>query len=784
MKKLAYIVSSLALFFGAQAAPLEVDLTKVVPDPVEAPIEGGSNKNPKGDAITADNRSFFLNGKPWIPVVGEFHFSRYPQAEWREALLKMKAGGIDVVSTYVFWIHHEEVRGSIDWFGDRDLRKFIQMCQEVGLKVIVRLGPWAHGEVRNGGFPDWVQKSGLKLRSTDPAFMELAKALYDEIHKQLSGLLWKDGGPVIGVQLDNETCDTEYLLALKEMAKKAGFDVPFYTMTGWQSGVPEAGILPLFGGYSDGFWGGSLEDYRREYLFTVIRDFNPGNAKKLEKFPYACAEIGPGMMSSYSKRIKIVPSNISALALAKMGSGNNMPGYYMYHGGVNPDGKLSTLNENHNPLPFKDYDFQTAIGAFGQVREQYHLLRQQHLFIEDFGDSLARMTPYLPALKPKNLKDFETFRWCVRSDGTSGFIFYNNQQPYIPLPDHSEIQFSLKTKTGDYLVPEKPIAIPSGSHGILPFHLDCDGVILEYATAQLLCKSKDEFGHAVYFFTALQGVEPELLFGKQQTNISVLAGSKTDTSTGTLVGKIKQGTTPAATVVNSAGKEVSFVILDQEQGKRLWRVRFAGRDYVVLSECNIVEDPSGLRFTRKENQALAAGFFPQIKEVEMGGTLVKSKPDGVFSAFSLAQPARNPDIKVGIELLKEAGPEAGNLQGMNDATWNQAAAYKLSIPQSAAGRRILLNIHYIGDVARVYVDNKLFMDHCYNGDPISIGLWRIPPSDWDKVTLKILPYSDALAARLPQGAQKAAAAAKESGTLNHISVDVEETLDTEVKPAP
>ena len=779
MKILAYIVSSLALASGLQAAPLTVDLTKAAPEPVEAPLEGGTNKNPKGETITADSRSFFLNGKPWIPVAGEIHFSRYPHAEWREALRAMKAGGIEAASTYVFWICHEEVRGTFDWTGDRNLREFIQLCQEVGLKAIVRIGPHAHGEARNGGFPDWVQRSGVKLRSTDPAYLALAKPLYAEISKQLTGLLWKDGGPVIAVQVDNESNDTQYLLTLKEMARKSGIDVPVYTMTGWSNGVPEAGLLPMFGGYSDGFWGQGINEYRREFRFTIYRDFASINFQKLAKLPYATAEIGAGMTSANGKRIKVVPSNISALALAKLGSGNNLPGYYMYHGGIQADGKLSPTHQDG--LPVKDYDFQTALGAFGQIREQYHLLRQQHLFIADFGASLARMTPYLPALMPKNLTDFETLNWCVRSDGTSGYIFYSNQQPYIPLPDHRDIQFSLKTNTGTYLVPEKPISIPSGSHGILPFHLDCDGVMLEYATAQLLCKSKDGSEHAVYFFTAVQGVEPELLFGKQQSNITVLAGSKSDTSAGTLVGNIKQGTTPAATVANSAGKKVSFVILDKEQGKRLWRARFAGGDYVVLSGCNLVEVPSGLRFTRKENQALAAGFFPQIKKLEIDGSLVESKVNGVFSTFSLEQKTRNQDIKVGFELLKEAGPEACKHLGTEERIWNQAATYKLSIPQIAEGRHILLNIHYIGNMARVYVGDKLFMDHFYNGDPLSVGLWRIPSSDWDRVTLKILPYSDALAERLPQGAKMTAAAAKEFGTLNQIRVDVEETLEAEVK---
>ena len=54
--------------------------------------------------------------------MGEFHYARYPANEWREELLKMKAGGIDIVATYVFWIHHEEVEGQFDWSGPRNLR--------------------------------------------------------------------------------------------------------------------------------------------------------------------------------------------------------------------------------------------------------------------------------------------------------------------------------------------------------------------------------------------------------------------------------------------------------------------------------------------------------------------------------------------------------------------------------------------------------------------------------------------------------------------------------------
>src|SRR5579862_4355419 len=187
-------------------------------------------KNPQGLEINANNRYLTRDGKPWVPVMGEFHYSRYPRGQWEEELLKMKAGGIDTVATYIFWIHHEEVEGEWDWSGNKDLHAFVELCQKHGLFVIARLGPWAHGEARNGGFPDWLlRKCGTEVRKDAEPYSSEARKLYTQVHAQLQGLLWRDGGPVVGVQLENElTRGADHIVTLKKMARQAGFDVPLY----------------------------------------------------------------------------------------------------------------------------------------------------------------------------------------------------------------------------------------------------------------------------------------------------------------------------------------------------------------------------------------------------------------------------------------------------------------------------------------------------------------------------------------------------------------------------
>lgn len=125
--------------------------------------------------------------KPWFPVMGEFHYSRYRDDLWEESLRKMKAGGVTVVSTYAFWIHHEEEEGVYDFTGCRNIGEFLNICKKLDLPVFLRIGPWCHGEVRNGGFPDWLLEKQIPLRCDDPAYLVLARRCYPKL-KDLSVL--------------------------------------------------------------------------------------------------------------------------------------------------------------------------------------------------------------------------------------------------------------------------------------------------------------------------------------------------------------------------------------------------------------------------------------------------------------------------------------------------------------------------------------------------------------------------------------------------------------------
>src|SRR4051812_3595997 len=376
-RSLAFTLSLAAIVAAgsrlAAAAPLTVTVPKMISATPET-FHFGTARNPAGETLMADRRSLLLDGKPWTPVMGEFHYSRYPANEWREELRKMKLGGIDIVATYVFWIHHEEIEGQWEWTGDKNLHDFVRAAGDAGLKVIVRCGPWCHGEVRNGGLPDWIVARG-KTRSEDPAFLASTQKLYHQIAGQLNGLLWKDGGPVIGIQLDNEYGGpAEYLLALKKIARDEGIDVPLYTRTGWpalKTPMPFGEIIPLYGVYAEGFWDRELTSMPGKYWagfhFSTLRvDNNIANealgrrdvkdADDVARYPYLTCEIGGGMMSSYHRRILVDPRDIEATTLVKVGSGSVSPGYYMYHGGTNPESPLGTPLQEQQATPMTNWN--------------------------------------------------------------------------------------------------------------------------------------------------------------------------------------------------------------------------------------------------------------------------------------------------------------------------------------------------------------------------------------------------------------------------------------------
>ena len=500
---------------------MDIHFKSYCPSPILRGHLRMGGKNPAGEAIEVNSLYMSRGGKPVIPVMGEYHFSRDCRENWPRELAKMKAGGVDIAATYVLWIYHEEIEGEFDFSGDLDLRAFVEECAAQGLQVMLRIGPWAHGECRNGGFPDWLVRSGMPLRCNDPRYMAKARIWYERVYEQVKGLFYKDGGPIVGVQFENELVDnSEHLLALKEMALAIGYDAPLYTATGWNSKygakIPVDELLPVFAGYVDAPWDASLEALppSNHFCFDPTRNDTAvgmdlmhdqdesGWRLPYERYPFATCELGSGLQVTHHRRPIVSAMDAYCLSLVKLGCGNNLIGYYMYHGGTNKIGRLSTFQESTdtgypNDVPVISYDFQTCLSQYGEVRDQYGLLNMLHLFALDFGGLLAPMEHvgaehFVPCTDRKNL------RACLRTDGKRGFVFVNHYQRLMQLEDvrgahiHAlDVDFPALDIAGDVSF-------------FMPVHMPLADAEIRWATTQPLCRQGNTF-----FFAAVKGIAPQ-----------------------------------------------------------------------------------------------------------------------------------------------------------------------------------------------------------------------------------------------------------------------------------
>jgi len=657
------------------------------------PAGASADDNPE---VGWDSKGLIIGSRRVMPVMGEVHYSRIPADEWAGEIRKMKEGGVTLVATYVFWNHIEEQEGRFRWDGQRDLRRFLQECRKEGMPVILRIGPFCHGEVRNGGIPDWMfslshapEKEGeaarpVRLRSTDPVFLSYVEKLYRQIYSQVIGLQWKDGGPVIACQFDNEYRGSgDYLMTLKKMALGIGFDLPFYTRTGWpelSKPVPFGEILPLYGDYADGFWdkstGEAVGNYYKAFSFRAFRSSTAigtdllGEQKETvtkgdSDYPYFTCELGGGMITAYHRRPYIYPEDTYSMALVKLGSGSNLLGYYMYHGGTNPESTTGiTLNETqrtlgtaNNDLPVLNYDFQCPLGEFGQKNESYYRLRPLHLFMHDWGEVLAPMEPTFPA--PQDLKkgDDTCLRWTYRSQGKSGFVFINNYERLQHLTAKKNVQLSVCG------VSFPRLTIPAGIMAIFPVNIDG----IRYATAQLVAKR----GGRTYMMQ-VKGIPTTI----------ALAG-----------------------------------------GKTLKNVKPRGLAQPVCDSIYLLSEQEAARlFLPAPAQGLTTRDVGYRKEKEAG---------------------KQREIKNGPAKVAEAPAEAD---------WQQAAVYKIDLTSPLAPRTsYLLKIDYQGDCARLYAGGKLVADHFQYGRPFLYGLWRLP-SGCNELELRILPLQKDAPVYLPREA--------------------------------
>ena len=645
----------------------------------------------KKEIYSYNSEYLTCNGSPILPIMGEFHFSRYPEKEWRSALENMKLGGVEIAATYVFWIHHEEAEGEWDFSERRNLKAFLNCCREVGMKVWLRIGPWAHGECRNGGFPDWLvekeRRGELTLRTDDPQYLRYVDVFFTKIAEQADGYMHKDGGPVIGIQIENEyghaggPSDREegmaHMRTLRAMAENKGLTAPYFSATGWGGAYVPESFLPVLGGYVDAPWANHTHELAasENFLFqpfhddaNIASDFAEGQSGftfDTSKSPYLTAELGGGLQVTAHRRTYPYPEDIEAQTICMLGAGANLIGYYMYHGGVNPDGKYSTLQESKatgyaNDLPVKSYDFQTCLRENGLPSESYYRLRKHHVFIKNTEELLAPAKAYLPENipGPAGAEDMEALRAAFRYNEAAdcGFLFINNHQ-------------RKRKMTEKRITPEAPLkfAVPSGEGEKKQIVFD------------RLCVRTDAILVLPYNLpVVIQGEELRLC----RTNASFLG----------CFGEI-------------------YYFYTEEDPEDVYFEWSDGKDHAGAVKILTTHDAEHFLYTGDED-----------------GGKVSLLPDLNFTEAGEVQ-------------MKDTGQAAESIQNVYGRT--EPEVYELTLkygkrPADTLTEDVWLELDFGGDCARLYQDGKLLDDWFSNGE-----VWRVALKRYGyptKLTLELDPF--------------------------------------------
>jgi beta-galactosidase len=809
------IVSAIACLLAGtsagitRAATLRIDASADTPAPQAAALQMGSAVAPDGATLGVNARYLTRNGAPWLPVMGEFHYSRTPASQWLAELQKMKAAGIDIVASYVMWNHHEEVAGKFDWKNQRDLRRFVQLAARAGLDVVVRVGPWAHAEVRYGGVPDWVVNS-MPTRSNDPQYMALVEKLYREIGQQLQGQLWKDGGRVIGIQLENEyNLDgpgqgKAHIAALKKLALKAGLDVPYYTVTGWDGTIyPHGEVTPVFGGYPDEPWGTSTKELppKETYAFRfdtrVSGDLGaqtaahaPGSAEQDQDVtPFLGAEYGAGLPFMYRRRTVVSADDIASMLPVQLGSGVNLMGYYMFHGGRNPTGlggtsmEESTLSGGYNDTTMISYDFQAPLGPDGQQRKVLEKLRPFHLFLHDFGARLAPMTVRKPETSPATPDDLNTARFAVRSAGERGFLFVNNHVRQYPMAAQQASQFEVKLPHQTLTLPSKPVDIADGAYFIWPLNLDLDGSNLRYATAQPVTLLDQGRAGVVAVFSASAGIPVELaLDGVLAQQVKTNGASVLSDQGHLLVREIQPGTAAAVTVQRPGARPLTIVVLTPEQAQQLSVVQLAGQRRLVLSAQQTYVADGALQLRSVGNNEFRFAVYPPLPKQPhtdaAAAVLRAGGNDGLFQRFSIELPAKHISAQITpVRPAQQTAPIAiggGARAAIQPApeSFKAAAAWRIDVaPEQLSGLDdALLQIDFVGDIGRLYAGTRMLDDWYYSGYPWQVSLRSPQTAAAQPLTVAVLPLRADAPIYLPRAARPDFGAASQVAELRGVSV--------------
>ncbi|XP_048853660.1 beta-galactosidase-1-like protein 2 isoform X2 [Brienomyrus brachyistius] len=327
-------------------------------------VQPGARTMTRRVGLKANGTQLTLEGKAFRILGGSLHYFRVPRAYWMDRMLKLKACGLNTLTTYVPWNLHEPQRGVFVFQRELDLEAYISMAAEVGLWVILRPGPYISAQWDLGGLPSWLLRDrSMLLRTTYLGFTEAVNSFFDKLIPKVLPLQFKRGGPIIAVQVENEygsyAKDDTYMPFIKEALLSRGIDELLLT-SDTHEGMKQGGVS------------GALQAINLQKLSHEVTEFldssRPGSPKMVMEYRVGWFDVWGDLHHVLGPEDMIA----TARKILKRGASINI---YMFHGGTN-FGFMggASWHQEHKPQ-VTSYDYDAPLSEAGDYTAKYHLLR-------------------------------------------------------------------------------------------------------------------------------------------------------------------------------------------------------------------------------------------------------------------------------------------------------------------------------------------------------------------------------------------------------------------------
>ena len=331
--------------------------------------------------VTYDGQSFSIDSRRVWVLGASIEYARVPPEVWADRIAAARQAGFNTIATPCPWFVHEPRKGRFSFHGSTDVRRFVELCGEAGMWVMLRPGPFVGAQYDAGGLPNWLlEVPDIKLREANGQFLERVGLYFRKLLGELADLQVSHGGPILLVQSEhawlcsNQGQADRYLREITRYLRENGVSVPLVNANDlWQE---SAGTIDT--------WRGCDE------LLVHLRQLRVVQPKA----PRVVSQFNPAGLDIWGEpRADDKEPEALMQWLAQVLAAGAQPVVWPFHGGTNfgfiggrragrPDGFVTTDAAAGAPL-----------GETGSRGAKYLAMKRLVNFASQFSHVFADLTP-------------------------------------------------------------------------------------------------------------------------------------------------------------------------------------------------------------------------------------------------------------------------------------------------------------------------------------------------------------------------------------------------------